>query len=251
MSILFKEQMDTTILEDLGLTQAEIKTYLALLKLGSSTAGNILEKSGLQNSVVHRSLHALIEKGLISYILSGRRKIYQATDPNNFINFIEDKKVRFTQLLPELKNLQLFANQTTSAELFKGKKGISEMYISILNRGGKEYNTFGGGSRVTFDVMGDTWWRNLHRKRIDKKIKSRQLFDETLQKFGKELNKLPLTNIHFLPKEFEQLQETVILGEQVGIAIFAQNPYGVLIRDNAVAEGYRKQFELLWGMAKL
>jgi len=38
--------MDVSILEDLGLTQAEIKVYLALLELGSSSAGRILEKSG-------------------------------------------------------------------------------------------------------------------------------------------------------------------------------------------------------------
>ena len=42
--------MDTSILEDLGLTQAEIKVYVGLLELGSSSAGHILEKSGLQNS---------------------------------------------------------------------------------------------------------------------------------------------------------------------------------------------------------
>ena len=39
--------MDITILEDLGLTNAEIKIYLALLELGSTTAGPIIEKSGL------------------------------------------------------------------------------------------------------------------------------------------------------------------------------------------------------------
>ncbi len=54
--------MDVTILEDLGLTTAEIKVYIALLELGNSTAGPLVEKSGLQNSVVHRTLHSLIQK---------------------------------------------------------------------------------------------------------------------------------------------------------------------------------------------
>lgn len=45
--------MDTQILEDIGLTNAEIKVYIALLELGTSTAGPIIEKTGLQNSVVH------------------------------------------------------------------------------------------------------------------------------------------------------------------------------------------------------
>ena len=49
--------MNTEILEDLGLTQSEIKTYLTLLELGSSTAGPILEKSNLQNSVVSSNIN--------------------------------------------------------------------------------------------------------------------------------------------------------------------------------------------------
>lgn len=238
--------MDTQILEDIGLTNSEIKTYMALLELGSSTAGAILEKSGLQNSVLHRALNTLIEKGIITYILEGKRKVYQATDPENFIQFIEDKKKKFEDVLPELRNIQLFAKQRTRAEIFKGKRGINELYTNLLKSGGKEYNTFGGGSQVTYDVMGETWWKNLHAKRIDKKIPSRQVFDATIKDYANQLKKLPLTKIRLLSREFEQLQETVIIGDMVGIAIFTQNPYGILIQDRVVADGYRKQFEILW-----
>ena len=52
--------MDTKILEDIGLTNAEIKVYLALLELGVSGAGNIIEKSRLQSSVVHNTINNLI-----------------------------------------------------------------------------------------------------------------------------------------------------------------------------------------------
>ena len=191
--------MDTQILEDIGLTNSEIKAYMALLELGSSSAGTILEKSGLQNSVLHRALNTLIEKGIITYILEGKKKIYQATDPGNFVQFIEDKKTRFEQVLPELRNIQVFAKQRTRAEIFKGKRGLNELYINLLKSGGKEYNTFGGGSRVTYDVMGENWWRSLHTKRIAKKIPSRQVFDGTLKEHANELNKLRLTKIKLLP----------------------------------------------------
>jgi len=151
--------------------------------------------------------------------------------------------------LPELKNIQLFAKQRTRVEIFKGKRGINELYTNLLKSGGKEYNTFGGGSQVTYDVMGETWWRNLHAKRLDKKIPSRQVFDATLKDYAKQLNKIPLTKIKLLPRKFEQLQETVIVGDLIGIAIFTQNPYGILIKDQVVADGYRKQFEILWNEA--
>lgn len=60
--------MNTQILEDIGLTNAEIKVYLALLELGTATAGPILEKSHLQNSVVHMTLNKLIEKGFVTFV---------------------------------------------------------------------------------------------------------------------------------------------------------------------------------------
>jgi sugar-specific transcriptional regulator TrmB len=242
--------MDTTILEELGLTNSEVKVYISLLELGTSTAGTILEKSQLQNSVVHRALNSLIEKSLISFILEGKRKTYQATNPENFYNFLDDKKKRFDQILPELKKKQQLNKKLTFGEIFKGKRGITQMYTTILNNNGKEYNTFGGGSDVTYNVMGETWWKNLHAKRVEKQIPSRQVFDETIRSLGSYLSKLPRTQIKFLSKDHAQLQETIIFGDCVGIAIFTNNPYGVLIKDKAVADGYRKQFEILWSMAK-
>jgi sugar-specific transcriptional regulator TrmB len=241
--------MDISILEDLGLTQSEVKVYISLLEIGTSSAGQILEKSRLQNSVVHRALNTLIEKGLISYILEGKRKIYQATDPENFHEFINDKRKRFDELLPELKLKQKFSKVTTFAEIFKGRKGINQLYLTLLNSGGKEYNTFGGGSEVTYDIMGEVWWKNIHAKRIARKIFCRQVFDESIRKFGEDIKKRRFTKIKFLPKEHSQLQETILIGGYVGIAIFTENPYGVLIKDRVVAEGYKKQFEILWKVA--
>ena len=242
--------MDASILEDLGLTQAEIKTYITLLELGNSTAGPILEKSGLQNSVIHRALNSLIEKGLINYILEGKIKTYQATDPETFYNYIEQKKKRFEEILPELKKKQTFAKQQKEATIYKGRRGITEIYNKILNSGGKEYNTFGGGKKVTYNVMGETWWKNLHAKRLELKIPSRQVFDESVRMFGEELNKKPITKIKFLSQEFEQLQETAICGDYVAIAIFSEEPYGLLIKDKKVTEGYKKYFEILWEKAE-
>ena len=242
--------MDTTILEDLGLTSGEIKVYMALSELGSSLAGPIIEKTGLQNSVVHRALHSLIAKGLITFIIEGRGKTYQISDPKTFLDYVDEKRQKFADIIPELELRRKAVKEEKDATTFKGKKRIAQMYIQLLNSGGKEYNTFGGGKRVTYDVMGETWWRNLHAKRISLKLKSRQIFDDTIRSLGESFNKMPCTKIRFLPHQFEQLTETIIVGEYVGIAIFTENPYGILIHDKSAAEGYRKHFELLWKFAK-
>ncbi|MEK6873516.1 MAG: helix-turn-helix domain-containing protein [Nanoarchaeota archaeon] len=242
--------MNEEILEDLGLTSGEIKVYISLLEIGSSTAGPIIEKSKLQHSVVHRALNSLINKGLISYILEGKRKIYQASDPENFYSFIEEKKERFSEILPELKKKQLFSKTEENATIYRGIRGIKEVYNIMINAKGKEYLTFGGGPPAE-KLMGLTWWLNLHNKRIANKLPSRQVFDESVKNIGgKDISKKKLTQIRYLTKEFAQFQETVMVGDYVAIAVFTENPYAFLIKDKYVAEGYRKHFEVLWKQAK-
>ena len=93
--------MDTQILEDIGLTNAEIKVNLALLELGPSTAGPILDKSGLQNSVVHMTLNRLIEKGFVTFVKEGKVHHYQAVNPKHVIDYINEKKENFEEILFE------------------------------------------------------------------------------------------------------------------------------------------------------
>ena len=238
--------MDTQILEDIGLSKGEIKTYLTLLKLGSATAGIILQKSELHNSVLHRALNTLIEKGLINYIYEGKRRIYQANDPKQFYNYMEEKKRKFDDIYPKLVESQSFGKEKETASIFKGKKGITEVYNLLVNNiDSNEYLTFGGGKPCA-ELMGDLWWHNIHKKRINNKIPSRQIFDESVKEIGGEISKKKLTKIKFIPSDFEQFQETVICGDMVAITVFTQTPYSFLIQDKQVAEGYKKHFELMW-----
>lgn len=241
--------MDTGIFEELGLTKTEIKIYLVLLELGSSTAGILLEKSRLPNSTLHRDLNSLIARGLINFVLEGKRKVYQATNPEYFINFIDEKKKRFQDILPELKEKQRLTSPKESASVFKGIRGIKEVYNQMINSSGKEYNTFGGGP-ITEKIMGIIWWLNLHKRRVANKLPSRQIFDESVKTGGKEIAKNPMTKIRYVDKEFAQFQETIIVGNKVAIAVFSEEPYAFLINDKNVAESYRKYFELLWKIAK-
>jgi len=242
--------MKTEILEDLGLTKSEIAIYISLLELGSSCAGEILTKSRLQNSVVHRALNSLIEKGLINYVIEGRRKIYTATDPENFNKYIEDKKERFQRILPELKKKQFSAKEIKNATIYNGKRGIKEVYYKLINLpSAKEYLTFGGGIEVA-RFMDEKWWQGLHTKRIYNNLKSRQIYDKTVKYIGEEVKKRKISKVKYLPENFAQFQETVIVDDYVAINVFSNQGYSFLIQDKKVADGYRKYFEALWKIAK-
>ncbi|MBI5392988.1 hypothetical protein HZA96_03900 [Candidatus Woesearchaeota archaeon] len=235
--------MDTKILEDIGLSNAEIKVYFTLLELGTTTAGPILEKSGLQNSVVHMTLNKLIERGFVTFVKEGKRNHYQATNPKHIIDFINEKKERFETILPELLLKQKQAKVKPEIITFRGIKGIKELLLELLEAGGSEHHTFGSAKESL--ILGDTFWVNYHKKRALKGITAKLLFNESLKQWC-DVNKYAKTEYKFTEKGFEPLTETIIRNDKIGIIIWTEKPMGILICNKAAAESYEKFFQLLW-----
>ncbi|MDO8481401.1 MAG: helix-turn-helix domain-containing protein [Nanoarchaeota archaeon] len=240
--------MDTSILEDLGLTGAEIKVFLALLELGSTNAGSVVEKSGLQNAVVHRAFHSLAEKGLVSSILEGKIRRYSAANPSHLLEFVDEKKSRLQTLLPELELKRKMAKTAPQATLFQGVRGTKELLYSLLETGGKEYASYGGPIQSN-EALGEYFWESFHNRRIKKGVTAKLLFHTSLNSWGVQLSKKKKTQVRLTSQALEGLTETIICGNRVGIVLWMEKPYGFLMEDKAVADSYRKFFDVLWNSA--
>ncbi len=239
--------MDIEILEDLGFTNAEIKVYIALLELGTATAGPIIEHSKLQNSVVHMTLKKLINKGFISFIKNGKRNIYQASNPRHMLDYIDQKKEQFETILPELLLKRETAKQQSEVITFRGIRGIRELLLELLDADGKEYHTF--GSSIKSLMLGDAFWTSYHKKRAAKKIQAKLLFNESLREWC-DVNAYPKTTYKFTKSGFEPLTETIIRHDKVGIIIWVDNPIGIIIHNKIAAHSYDSFFKLLWNGSK-
>jgi len=239
--------MDTKILEDLGFTNAEIKIYLALLELGKSSVGPIIEKSGLQSSVVHTTIHKLVNKGFVSFVKEGQRNHYSAANPKHISDYIDDKKKEFEELLPFLLNKQDEAKEKSEVTTFRGIKGIRELLYELLEAGGKEHHTL--GSSIDSVMMGDPFWLNYHRRRVDKGIKAKLLFNESLKEWALK-NRYTNTEYKFTKSGFEPLTETIIRNDKIGIIIWVTPPLGVLIHNKIAAESYDKFWKVIWDSNK-
>ena len=111
--------MDTDVLENIGLSQTEVKVFLSLLKSGESKAGGVIKKSGLHSSSVYNAINSLIKKGLVSYVKESQIKYYRAADPEVIFDYIDIKKREYEKILPDLKAYQ----QQKKEEPRVGKKG--------------------------------------------------------------------------------------------------------------------------------
>ncbi|MBS3165795.1 hypothetical protein J4444_01610, partial [Candidatus Woesearchaeota archaeon] len=130
-----------TILEEIGLTKNEIKIYLALLKLGSTSTGAILKETKIHASKVYDGLERLADKGLVSHVIVANIKQFKAVNPDRILDFLDDKKKKIEEqekeiekYLPQLKLFQESENEETEAEIFRGWKGLE----TVFNEGIKE-----------------------------------------------------------------------------------------------------------------
>ncbi len=244
-------KIDTSILEEIGLTNAQIKIYLALLELGETTTGPIIKKSELQNSVVYNALNQLIEQGLTTFIIKGKTKYFSATNPKNLLRFIEDKKERIQQLIPKLVQKKKTSKQ--EARVYQGWKGVYNAFNEVLETlpKGSEYIGFAAGLREQYSKESKHFFKEFQKKR------DRMRYNIKL--IANEETKQQVEQFHYY-KKFGKPEYRFVKGiAPVGIIIFKDNilniafeetPIAIITTSKQIAESYRKFFYAMWEIAK-
>lgn len=237
------------LLQELGLTAAEAKTYLALLEVGESTAGPIIKRAQLHRATVYDALKRLIEKGLVRTVLRGKIRRFAAAEPTELLNQLDLKSQKLKAALPELIALKKLPEQEVT--VYEGLRGLQTVLDRILGelKSGGSYDDFGvsGLFRERLPAYWDKW-QDTKKKY---KIASRCIFDEELKSRNPKFLRDYFGEARFQPHEFASLTDTMIYKDTVVLFIWtAKPPIAVLLKNKENAEGYRRQFEFMWQNAK-
>lgn len=236
---------DTLI--DLGFSKNEAKTYLSLIQLGPSTAGSIAAKANIHRTNVYDALDRLTEKGVVSYIFKGNKKYFQAVDPEQLMDILKERVRKFESVLPTLQLDYKLSKERNRAHIFEGIKGIKAITNDILHE---------EKSVVAFGIPKDMVERIknfvsiFHKRRIEKKIEMKHLYDADARERIDYLNTLPYTEAAFLEHEIGSPATTTIYGDKVAFYIWSDPPVSILIESKKMAEQYKKFFDLLWNIAR-
>src|ERR687889_2026430 len=76
----------------LGLTSGEARVFLTLLRLGSAKVGQFVKDSHVSYSKVYDVLDRLSSKGLVSHIILGNVKYFNAVEPYRLEEYIKSKE---------------------------------------------------------------------------------------------------------------------------------------------------------------
>ena len=239
--------MDTSMLEDLGLSKNEVIVFISLLKSGESKAGQVIANTKLQSSAVYNAINSLIERGLISYIKKSQVKYYKAAEPETILDYIDTKKREYEGLLPELRALQKRSAEE-GVEFFKSYKGIKTLMFELFKdaKKGDIYRFFSVEDPDEYKIASEKVFRAVKQLRKEKKITSKGIYSEKTRKLVKATS---ITKKRFF--NFPLPPNTHIFKDKVGIINWkGDEPSGILIRSEDISASYNGFFEHMWEKAK-
>ncbi len=238
--------MEDSVLEDIGLSKGEVKAYRTLLVLGESKVGPIIEKSNMASSAVHNSINSLVEKGLVSFVKKGKIKYYQAVSPNSLLNFMDEKKKRVENVIPELESIQKHVEDKQGAEIFEGTKGVISMLNMLIEdaKKGDEYLFF------AVDVPEKNEEIQKFFSFYDAKRRGKGLITKGIA--PKELKKLFFDRkyLNMRYTEIPIISNTSICNNKIALFSWEEKPVGYLINSKQVSQAYKRHFNSIWKIAK-
>ncbi len=109
----------------IGLTDKESKVYLALLKFGEASVGDIAEEAGIKRPTTYLILDELRKKGLVMKIPHAKKSIYQAKTPDELYEQTLSNINQFEKILPKLRSINP-SKKNIKTLYFEGAGGIKD-----------------------------------------------------------------------------------------------------------------------------
>ena len=236
-----------------GLSEKEAKVYLALLELGPSSVTEISRRAKVARTNTYHLLNALLSYGLVSSDEGGNKALFSAEKPDRLLYMLKErlheserKYIEMEDLLPALKSVYRDPDKKVNVKYYEGVEGIITAYEDTLTSKGEilgfasveyQYSFFPG------------YFPEYYERRTEKKIPVRCFLAESEESFKiKSQDKQHLRTTRIIPKNFSISPEINIYDDKIAI-LSLKEKFGVVIESDAVADAFRKMFQLAYERA--
>ncbi len=250
---------------NLGFTESEIKTYLALADIGKASVSIIAKKTSLPRSTVYSVLESLIVRGLVSVEQGEALAFYRINQPSALVSMVQSEK---QELLGKLDRKEVAARELAKSieplfrsknysvpriQFFEGTRNVERMLydyeLEWQQSIGREDFTWWGYQDVEFVVQYREWldhyWTLLKPAEKIWLLSNKSGVEDKLK--GKVARRI----IKQLPSGIEFSSTIWALGEYVVTIMTRQKPhYAFLLKDAVFAANQRAVFRMLWGFIR-
>lgn len=232
-------------LRAIDLNESEAKIYITSLEIGPSSPQRLVARSGFSRPATYAAIDALIQKGLMTSAMNGKRRLYSAESPDrimgytkSFLQKMEAKAANIAEVVTDLKLIQ--HRDRPQVKMYEGIQGIKAILQDVVDSKPdttEEIVNIDAVKKV-FTTAELTAAQNILSKR---KTGGRAIFygDVTTVRGGIEAR--------FLPKGTSPFQGDLLLyGNKVAMVTYTDHVMGVVVDNKAIADTYHALFELAW-----
>lgn len=246
-----------TQIKKLGLSDKQATVYLAALELGPSPAQRLSRRVKIARGTTYLVLDSLINRGLISKGTVDRRTVFTAEPPEKLLQFIEVEELALRQkqqevinLMPKLHAVTRKADNKPWVEYFDGVEGLKTIRQKMLRQSNSKEIWYGFTPvDHLLNVFGTSEFSYINQRRA-KGIRSKVIFTTTSQSLKDQLLKEQregfLERKFIDPAVYNSQSGMSMFGSRIAIGNYTDQPSGVIIESESLANMFRSFFELLW-----
>jgi len=235
-------------LKELGLTDNEVRIYLLLLKQGMMNPSGISQKLGLHRGYIYDALERMQEKEVVNSVLKDNKKQFQATSPESLVELLRFKLENLQKIVPELMKIAELKKEETRVELHRGKRVYRILLKDVISTLKKNEEAYLIGIDENLLI---TEVEPIYLKQYLNNIKLKNIKEKIIIKIGGKQLRNPNLQYKELDEKYIGKTAQIIYNDKIAVFILGTPYYLIIIENKEVAETYKKQFNLLWSIAKL
>ncbi|MBI4361383.1 BlaI/MecI/CopY family transcriptional regulator [Candidatus Micrarchaeota archaeon] len=232
-------------LKGLGLTDNEVRTYLALLEQGATTVGPLVPKTQMHRSRVYASLERLVEKGFVSVIRKSQKHIYQALAPESLLEMLEEKKRGVTELLPALSAMA--TPSVLSAAMYEGIPAMKAVRMKLLSEMKAGETLLVQGAPSLGNKRIEAWYLEFHRQRERKGVNVKILYNADARQYGeKRLKLFKRLQCRYMEEKTVTPAWVDVFSDSIMIVVFKPPVISFVVKDRGLRDSFAAFFDVLW-----
>lgn len=245
--------MSLESLHHLGLNEREVRVYRALLRLGPASIRDVAAESGINRGSTYETLKQLATKGVVNYFPRGKRRVFQAEEPEQLLVLGERRQQALSQAMEQLRTDVIPELKQSKAEFspgnvrfYEGDDGVELVLRDILDATAD--NPERGYSVISTKTLREHLYRpfpNFTRQRESRGIQVRVIA------VGEGGDEAEYAERKWLPaSDTTDASYIAIYPPKVAMITLADKNYPVvvIIDSAAIASTQQILFDTLWGL---
>lgn len=253
--------MLTEVFEKFGFKKEHSDIYLVLLEDGVMSAGNLAKRLNIPRTTLYGLLNDLTQGGLILQSEKENVKLWQAVDPENIKNILNDKinslentRNNFDNVLEKLKSSQKTDFLSPKFNYFEGVEEMKTMLKNVLLYNNLQTELCWPVKDI-IKVVGEEFLYEFNKKRIRNNIhirviwpmdKTSDISKDIFLAPGKEVKR----EVRIAPDGVDFSMGYWAYGNKVIFMSSKKENFGFMVESKELRQLLKTQFEILWNISK-